>query len=54
MNTENDSASSPSHRRFGAAALVLAIVATAVLAGGAWLPPGEPGRGRSRPRRRDR
>ena len=35
MNTENDSASSPSHRRFGAAALVLAIVATAVLAGGA-------------------
>ncbi|HSD22229.1 MAG TPA: efflux RND transporter periplasmic adaptor subunit [Anaeromyxobacter sp.] len=34
MNTENDSASSPSHRRFGAAALVIAIVATAVLAGG--------------------
>jgi Cu(I)/Ag(I) efflux system membrane fusion protein len=34
MNTENDSASSPSHRRFGPAALVIAIVATAVLAGG--------------------
>jgi Cu(I)/Ag(I) efflux system membrane fusion protein len=34
MNTENGSVSTPSHRRFGAGALALAIVATAVLAGG--------------------